>query len=106
MRSELMIESVKIDSTVYTIKTTDEPIIVEHRECMGCIDYQQSSIDLIKGMGLQQTKKTLLHEIVHGIMYERGLIDDRDLERVTDEMAKGFLNLLQDNPKLVKYLLN
>ena len=44
---------------------------------------------------------------MHGITYERGintLIKDESVETFTEEMAKGIIQLIRDNPDLVNYV--
>ena len=47
-------------------------------------------------------KRTLLHEIVHGIVRERNFDFKAEEESVVDELAKGFYNLINDNPGMFK----
>jgi hypothetical protein len=47
-------------------------------------------------------KRTLLHEIIHGIVRERHFDFKAEEELVVDELAKGFYNLVNDNPEMFK----
>ena len=103
-----MIKQVKIDQVVYDVAETKGPIIVGHVECKGDIDYNNNLIELLVPAGDGQKDVTLMHEIVHGMIYERSLQDmivaDR-METFVDEMGKSILGLIRSNPNLIKYLL-
>lgn len=102
-----MINKVKIDQVTYDISEVSGPILVDHRECKGCIDYNINKIELLAANGPSQTQVTLMHEIVHGIVYERDLdryIKGDENEDFTDAMAKAIMQLIRDNPGLVKQL--
>ena len=45
-----------------------------------------------------------MHEVVHAILHQRGLYKASDDEELVDELAKGFVNLIRQNPKLVNFI--
>jgi hypothetical protein len=59
----------------------------------------------------QQLRDTILHEVLHALYYENGLANelkttDDDLEeQVVRRTATGMLQILRDNPQLIKFLL-
>lgn len=97
--------SVMIDTTRYDIETTDENIIVGGRECSGDISYWEGRIRVAASMGNTVKQQTLMHEIVHGIMHRRGLDDYRTDEKLVDQLANGFINLIRANPELVRCII-
>lgn len=102
-----MVDKVKIDQVLYSITRTAGPILVENKACCGAITYNQNEIEVLTALGKSAEVVTLVHEIVHGITYERGintLIKDESVETFTEEMAKGIIQLIRDNPDLVNYV--
>lgn len=102
-----MIDKVKIDQVTYAVSETAGPILVDSRVCRGAITYGTNKIELLATEGESQKQVTLMHEIVHGIVYERNLekyIKGDENEDFTDEMARAIMQLIRDNPELVKQL--
>lgn len=94
---------VKIDGMEYTIELTNGTIINEDlKVLLGRIDYNQCKIVLDGKANEQTVKTTLMHEIVHGIMKERNIDMQTEQETFIDEIAKGFYNLINDNPDMFK----
>ena len=92
---------------LYSITRTAGPILVENKACCGAITYNQNEIEVLTALGKRAEVVTLVHEIVHGITQERGintLIKDESVETFTEEMAKGIIQLIRDNPDLVNYV--
>ena len=61
------------------------------------IGLKEQSINSIAGVN------TLLHEILHGIIYQYGL-DITEEEKVVTTLANGLTTVLVDNPWLVDYI--
>lgn len=99
---------VRIDAVDYDISHTKEALLVSNMACKGRIDYDKNLIEITTDeVGENQQALTLMHEIVHGIVHERGitnLIADKDQETVVDQFAKGVTNLIRDNPELIKHI--
>lgn len=47
---------------------------------------------------------TLLHEVLHGIVYQYGLEVNSDEEKIVNTFANGLTTVLVDNPWLVDYI--
>jgi hypothetical protein len=64
----------------------------------GHIDYEKSMIRLNNDDAKEQRlQQTLLHEIIHGVVYHMGF----DLgEGKTNKLATGLLAVINDNPQL------
>ncbi len=96
--------SVKIDNIEYEVKIIKN-LKDEGNELMGCVTYHESVIKIDASQSQDQAINTLAHECMHAISFERGidsLLKESILERVIDEMAKGFVQLIRDNPELIK----
>ena len=94
---------IKIGSIVYEIETTDTPLIVDNKVCSGKVQYLYSKIQLSGEdmQGEQARNVTFWHEIVHAIVYDRGLDWGKDNELFTEELAKGLHSLMVDNSFLM-----
>ena len=66
----------------------------------GHIDYDNCKIELSDNVGTAHERRcqTLLHEILHGILYHASFAID-DEESVVECLAKGLYQVLQDNGK-------
>lgn len=92
-------DKVKIDGMEYQVIQTDETLTNDNKVCRGIIEYEHRIIKLnTLCQDEQGMKRTLFHEIIHGIVRERNFDFKADEEMVIDELAKGFYNLLNDNP--------
>ena len=101
----MMINKVKIDTVTYDITVTNEVIIVDGRECKGSIDYNKNIIKIADWLGKEQAKVTLMHEIVHGMAFERGIkFDNTGEETIVDELGKAMLQVIRDNKELIEYI--
>ena len=92
-------ELVRIGSMDYTVKKVDEVIIVDHKECFGSIEYNKKIIKIGNGIQDKQSEEvTLLHEIFHGIVFERNFsYEKNDDETITEELARGMHQVIKDN---------
>jgi hypothetical protein len=94
---------VKIDGMEYEVIKTDETLTNDNMVCRGIIEYEYRKIKLnTLCQDEQGMKRTLLHEIIHGIVRERHFDFKAEEEMVVDELAKGFYNLVNDNPEMFK----
>ena len=99
-----MVESVMIDAVRYTVEETIEVILVDGQACRGSVDYNQATIKLsvdTENMGDGRKPQTLMHEVIHALLYERGRYEDGDNEELVDTLASGVINLIRQNPELV-----
>jgi len=93
-------ESIRIGSCDYDVEFTDNPIIVDRKECFASIDYNKHLIQIDKTLGDNQTQEqSFLHEVFHGIARERNL-EFEDEELVIDELARGLHRIIRDNPEM------
>lgn len=90
-------ETVRIGSIDYKIELTKAPIVLDYKQCNGIIDYTQSKIILDSNtLEQQQLELTLLHEIVHGMLHDRGL-EEQSNEPLVDAIAYALHQLIRDN---------
>ena len=102
-----MIEKVKIDTATYDISIVSEIIILDGRQCKGSIDYNKNIIKIADFIGESQAKITLMHEIMHGMVFERGIcLEKGDEESIVDELGKAMMQVIRDNKDLIEYLGN
>ena len=102
-----MPKSVTIDAVKYNIIRSDDVLVVGGTECSAYCDYDQTEIRVrsFPAVGAGREVQTLMHEIVHGILFERGLDEQSADEKLVDGLASGIINLIRSNPKLVAYVV-
>ena len=79
---------------------------VTKRECNAMVEYNTEQIKMLDGgnIGEGNKAKLLMHEIVHAILFERGLTEHAGDEELVSELAAGFVNLVRANPQLMEFL--
>lgn len=79
---------------------------VTKRECNAMVEYNTEQIKMLDGgnIGEGNKAKLLMHEIVHAILFERGLTEHAGDEELVSEFAAGFVNLVRANPQLMEFL--
>jgi len=95
-------EVVRIGSCDYEVILTDKVTLKESHQCYGHIDWEHHVIEIDKTLqDVQGLEHTFLHELVHGIVYERSLdLENSDEETIADELAKGLHQVIRDNPEM------
>lgn len=104
-------EKVLIDDVEYKIKE------VSHRELQlsnedlksefwGDTRYKPASIRICESMAEDEVKITLVHEIIHAILHERGFDQESDDESMVDGLAHALRMLAKQNPELIKEVLS
>ena len=101
-----MPDSVIIDAVRYAILRVKEPLILDGRICNAVVDYNTAQIKILEGgnIGEGNAAKLLMHEIVHALLFERGMPEAAADEELVSELAAGFVNLVRANPQLVEFL--
>lgn len=100
-------EYIRIGPARYEIKSTKSAIseargqVLEHAS--GVCFNDQGVIVLDPDLGMTQMQETLTHEVLHAVFYLAGIDDDEDPVR---RIAPYVLMLLQQNPKLIDYLVS
>lgn len=84
---------------------TDEPIIVNYKECNGAVDCQEQWIKIRSNQGDDQKLFVFWHELIHAFAYERNFAFPEDkCEMFCDELARSVLQFIRDNKEWVKTL--
>ena len=101
-----MPDSVIIDAVRYAILRVKEPLILEGRACNAVVEYNTAQIKILEGgnIGEGNAAKLLMHEIVHALLFERGMPKAAADEELVSELAAGFVNssLAVDKTRAVK----
>jgi hypothetical protein len=100
-------EKIKIGCYNYTVKITNEPIIIgDICNYAGSIDYEKKSILIKKDMEESLQKQVLWHEIIHGILeyfnYYLDFKTDKHHEEMIEIVSKGLLMVISDNSSLLQ----
>ena len=94
-----MIESVKILGCDYVV--TEEDRISRDSYVYGEVDHVGQTIRISKELMPQRKAETLLHEVVHTILFALRENDLYDNERFVSSMSATLLQVLLDNPALL-----
>jgi Zn-dependent peptidase ImmA (M78 family) len=98
-----MVKKVRVDGIDYEVIRTDAPIVFEGKTGYGKIDYEDKKIYVSTAEGTEASRHHVLyHEVLHAVIHERTLTYGNTVEETfIDELAKGWFNVVQDNPELV-----
>ena len=101
-----MLKNIIIDAVNYRIKETTEIIVLNGSECGAMVEYDKALIIIRNDecLGEGAKAKTLMHEIVHAILHERGMAEESENETLVKELAAGIVNLIRWNPQLVTFI--
>ena len=88
-----------------------DPSFIKESDCFGQYLSRESKIDIQKELSGDQLINTVLHEIIHAIIYNSSLnqdggplTDEKSEEQVTNSITNWLLNVFWDNPWLVDLL--
>lgn len=97
-------EKIRIGSSDYSVLLTDENLVCNGQESYGWINYNYHLIKINKNIQDKQgQEKTLLHELIHGIVRERSLdVANSNEEIIVEEIAMGLHQVIRDNPNMFK----
>lgn len=97
-------EKIRIGSSDYSVVLTDDNLVCNGQESYGWIDYNYHLIKINKNIQDKQgQEKTLLHELIHGIVRERSLdVANSNEEIIVEEIAMGLHQVIRDNPEIFK----
>ena len=80
---------------------------IEDEEVDGYINYTQSEICIDSTIAKDFQQETLLHEVLHGIVDDAKLysfFSEELIEKFIEVLTPRFIQILNDNPELIKYL--
>lgn len=87
----------------YTVDKPDR-ITVDDVNADGSITYNTALIKVVDGMPIEVERATLLHEIMHAMFKGQGQHEYQHDEALLEAIAHGVVQIMRDNPELVKYL--
>lgn len=98
-----MINSLNIGGTVYNIieKEPCTDLIHGGQVCDGEIVYSKNVININSSLQSQQKENTLIHEMVHGILYFTGYEQLRCDEQFVNSFSNVLYQVLKNNDQLV-----
>lgn len=70
----------------------------------GECDQEQGTIEIVSGLDSYMDRTTLLHEVMHAILRQQGRYYCKAEEEYVTALANGLVTVLDDNPKLRRYL--
>jgi hypothetical protein len=72
----------------------------------GQCDLQAGIVSIVPNSSPFDLRDTVLHEIMHAILYQQGYCHPYELEEsFVRPLSSGIMAVLQDNPKLAKWLI-
>lgn len=90
-----MVTSVKVGPIRYSVAKNED--MTRDGEYNGRARFNDSLISLATNLDSQVERQVLWHEIVHVILTQGKIEHD---ERITDVLAYGIMQVLQDNPEM------
>ena len=98
---------VRIGGIDYKVKHIPAPTSSDGALCYGTFDPEHSVIELNSEKGLSHDRmcQTLMHEILHGVMFHYNLTPE-DEEVIVTTMARGIFQVIKDNPKIFQEVKN
>jgi Zn-dependent peptidase ImmA (M78 family) len=86
---------IKIMGIEYTVEEKDVVIIDGSTNYAGSVSYQHARIEILKEMSKERKEETLIHELLHAVLYESG-ISEQD-EDLVNRASKVLYQVLKDN---------
>ncbi|MCF6161892.1 hypothetical protein [Furfurilactobacillus milii] len=93
-------KSVNVLGVKYKVKLQSR-LIENDESLLGMTDFPNDTIWLRKGMDVQRTQQTLIHELVHAMLYEVGN-DDYNSENLVNPLGNVMYQVIKDNDLKVK----
>lgn len=90
---------VEILGVNYEIKELD--IVDENPNVLGQIIYQKQEIQIKKSLLKDMKNSTIIHEIVHGILFHSGKQELNEKEDLVESLSSSIYQVLKSNKKLI-----
>lgn len=95
-------DKLRLGSMYYKVIESDKDVILNYKVCRGMIDYENHEITISnKENDKQNYLLTLLHEVMHGMLYENNM-HDLNTEENVENIAKALYQVIIDNKELFK----
>ena len=95
----MALDNLEILGRAWTVEWVDD-LGNNYGECW----QEQGTIKVETGLDSYMDRTTLLHEIMHAILRQQGRYYCKAEEEYVTALANGVITVLDDNPKLRKYL--
>lgn len=108
MLGTMMPTEIEIGPFTYDVSLDEADIDELAPEAFAAIDPMALLIALEPAQGEDQMRDSLLHEILHGIVFATGVdqdIDAETIERLIRPLSTGLLDVLRRNPAVVAFLV-
>ncbi len=104
-------KSVLIDDIEYKIEEVSHKELQLSSEDLkgdywGETRYKHACIRICEGMAEDEAKITLVHEIIHAILQERGFDQQNNDEAMVDGLAHALRMLVKQNPELIREVMS
>lgn len=93
---------VEILGVNYEIKESE--IIDENPNVLGQIVYQKQEIQIKKSLLKDMKNSTIIHEIVHGILFHSGKQELNEKEDLVESISSSIYQILKSNKKLINLI--
>jgi len=92
-------EKINISGIEYEVIKTEGPLVVDGDQVYGMIDYNNRKIKLDTNIQDEQgVKSTFIHEVLHGIVFDRQIDWKNDGEEtIIEQLSRGLYSILKDN---------
>ena len=104
-------ETVKVGWNTIRFNFVDPSFIKDNSDCFGEYVSRECRIDIQKELKGDQLINTVLHEIIHALVYNSSLnqdggplTDDKHEEQVVNSITNWLLNVFWENPWLIELL--
>ena len=104
-------KTVKVGWNTINFNLVDPSFLKDNTDCFGQYISRECRIDIQKELEGDQLINTVLHEIIHCIIYNSSLnqdggplTDDKSEEQVTNSITNWLLNVFWENPWLIDLL--
>ena len=82
-------------------ETKELDIIDENPNVLGQIVYQKQEIQIKKSLLKDMKNSTIIHEIVHGILFHSGKQELNEKEDLVESISSSIYQVLKSNKKLI-----
>lgn len=93
---------VRIGNIDYSVEKVNHQLALNYKEVGGIIDFQDCSIKIRTDCDVQHQEQVFLHELVHGIFYDKKIEVGEDEEKVVDSIAMALHQIIRDNPEIFR----
>lgn len=97
-------DNIIISGMEYDVILEDKPLFCNNQRAYAHIDYDNKEITIDKGIQEGQGHvQSFLHEVLHGIVFDRELDFKNDGEEtIIDQISKGLYQIIKENPNIFK----